>query len=409
MAAFGLFFLLVGLPLGGVLSTGQAEPLRWLSGSLYSAAGLAFLLRRQERRQRWTGYGVAAALSCAAVLVFCGVAGRHWSWSHGLLLGLINFLLLAIMDLLFRIPRAGGLILAGAILAGLLLPARSYLWMLEAHPTPGKERLAIMTSLPIGPIRGREIAEILNEKEHADPVSAELSRHFTLHYVDFLSTASLSGESRLLLAHPRGLSPSELADLDQWVQAGGRALILADPLLVWPSHHPLGDPRRPITSLLDPLLLHWGLKLEPANSKLVHKVDAKRRLLATAGASRFVVTGPQCSAREGGFLAHCRVGRGDALLVADADLLNPALWMGGDGTEVRDANRTADNMQLVLQWLNISEAHLAPRTGWIPSGGAIGAGLAAALLLLFLAAVFLRTGKRGPPGNSWEKPAVPES
>ena len=402
-----LFFLLIGLPLGGVLSTGQAEPLRWVSVSLYFAVGLAFLLRRQARNWRWVNYGVAAALSCAAVLVFCGVAGRYWSWSHALLLGLINFVLLATMDLLFRIPRAAGLILAGTILAGLLLPARSYLWVLEAHPMPGRERLAVMTSLPIGPMRGREIAEILNEKGNADPVSAELSRHFTLHHVDFLSKASLGGERRLLLAHPRALSPSELADLDQWVRAGGRALILADPLLVWPSHRPLGDPHGPpITSLLDPLLSHWGLKLEPANSELVHKVDANGRLLATAGASRFVITGPQCLAREAGLLVHCRVGRGGALLVADADLLNPALWMGGDGTEVRDANRTADNMQLVLQWLNISEARLAPRTGWLLSREALATGLAAALLLLLPFVVFLRTRKQARPGNSWDKPGT---
>ena len=394
-----LLYLPAGLILGGGLATGQAEPLRWCAASLYFAALLAFALRRHVGRQRWGAYGAAVLLSTAMVIIFCGVAGQFWSWDRGLLLGAINLGLMGIMDGLFRFRRASGLILVAALLAGLLLPARLWLWPLDTpavqEPRP---RLAIMTSLPLGTLRGMDIPQVLSGQAGPDPVAAALSRHFRIEFIDFLSASSLiAGEGRLLLAHPRALQPAELVALDGWVRNGGKAVILADPAIAWSSGLPLGDPRRPpVTSLLDPLLTHWGLTLEPARDSrtIIQQRMGDGRLLASVGESRFRLLAGDCMLEGEALLARCRLGRGEALLIADADLLNPALWMGPDGTR-GGRDRVSDNMQLVARWLGIGEEELAPRTGWILKPAQIGYGFAVALLpvLLFLGLLLRRHGK----------------
>ena len=58
-----------------------------------------------------------------------------------------------------------------------------------------------------------------------------------------------------------------LVELDQWVRGGGRLLLLADPMLEWPSERPLGDRLRPPPAFADTgLLAHWGLRLERPDS-----------------------------------------------------------------------------------------------------------------------------------------------
>jgi len=392
-------YLPAGLVLGGGLATGQAEPLRWGAASLYFAAFLAFLFRREAGRQRWGGYSAAVLLSTAMVIIFCGVAGQFWAWERGLLLGGINLLLVAIIDGLFRFRRASGFVLAAALLAGLLLPARLWLWPIDAPgATESRPRLAVMTSLPLGPVRGRAISEVLTGGEGPDPVATALSRHFRLEFIDFLSAPPLiAGEGRLLLAHPRALQPEELVALDYWIREGGKALILADPALAWPSSLPLGDPRRPpVTSLLDPLLTHWGVALEPAQDS--RNINRRRmddgRLLATMGGSRFGLSTRDCVPEAEALLARCRIGRGEALLVADSDLLNPALWMGEFGTG-GERDRISDNMQLAARWLGVREEELAPQTGWILKSAAINYGFAAASLpLLFLLALLLERRRK---------------
>ena len=84
-----------------------------------------------------------------------------------------------------------------------------------------------------------------------------LSRPLVL--MDGLAPASLKQGDRLLLAHPLALPPDTLVEVDRFVRAGGRAVILADGLSSWPPPHRFGDPRNPpVTSLLTPLLDHLG-------------------------------------------------------------------------------------------------------------------------------------------------------
>ena len=57
------------------------------------------------------------------------------------------------------------------------------------------------------------------------------------------------------MAHPLAQTAENLVALDQWVRGGGRVLLLADPMLEWPSERPLGDPLRPPPMFMDTGLL----------------------------------------------------------------------------------------------------------------------------------------------------------
>ncbi|RYD41735.1 MAG: hypothetical protein EOP63_14790, partial [Sphingomonadales bacterium] len=133
----------------------------------------------------------------------------------------------------------------------------------------------------------------------------------------------------LLIAHPRALAPQELVAIDSFVRGGGRAVVLADALSGWPARHPLGDPRNaPITSLLTPLLDHWGVTLSAApaaeSKPLSVDVDGARLRLFSAG--RFDRLPSSCLAYADRRAARCRIGQGEVWLIGDADLLFAPLW-----------------------------------------------------------------------------------
>lgn len=128
----------------------------------------------------------------------------------------------------------------------------------------------------------------------------------------------------LLIAQPRPLEPAENVALDGWVRGGGHLLLFADPLLTAESRFPLGDPRRPAdTVLLGPILAHWGLVLREKagageSTGTPFPVDSPGVLAALPGAP------PDCRIEAAGLIAQCRIGKGSALIVADAALLEPA-------------------------------------------------------------------------------------
>jgi hypothetical protein len=134
--------------------------------------------------------------------------------------------------------------------------------------------------------------------------SAALSRleqRYTVEPIGVADAASLKGQALLLMAHPRAQPAEALVELDQWVRRGGHVLLLADPRLDWPSERPLGDLLRPPPMFADTgLLNHWGLALSDAG-------------LASSGA---------CAIADQGLIAHCRIGRGSATVIADADFIN---------------------------------------------------------------------------------------
>lgn len=128
----------------------------------------------------------------------------------------------------------------------------------------------------------------------------------------------------LVMAQPRPLEPAENVALDNWVRGGGHLLLFADPLLTAESRFPLGDPRRPAdTVLLGPILAHWGLALREKgeggeSAGTPFPVRSPGELSALPGAPQL------CRIEQAGLIAQCRIGKGSALIVADAALLEPA-------------------------------------------------------------------------------------
>jgi len=204
----------------------------------------------------------------------------------------------------------------------------------------------LMTALPL--VWGEGGA--FDPKSRPAAIYTALQREFTLKPIDALDAKSLSGAPTLLLIQPRWLAPKEMVALDGWVRAGGRALILTDPTLDWPSDLPPGDIRRPPpVGLLGPILTHWGLALSPGpDNNLSLRFPGNRRLeLGVPG--RFTAANDTCKVMESWF-AECRVGKGRALLLADADLVHDDLWLktGSRGGQ----ERTADNPLVVADLLD---------------------------------------------------------
>jgi hypothetical protein len=226
----------------------------------------------------------------------------------------------------------------------------------------------LMTGLPL----------IWGEKGAFDPGSrpaaaySDLGKGFDFRPVDVLDSPSLGRGRLLFLAQPQRLAPAEVAALDGWIRGGGRALIFTDPALTWPSELPLGDIRRPPpVGLLAPLLGHWGMTLEPRpeGGEAESSWNGKGILLDSPG--RLSSARPECIVEQGGWTALCRIGRGTARVVADADLLRDSLW-----TRPR-----AQNSAVVGDWL-YELGGTAPRRGGNKAGNRAAA--AVSLLALFV-------------------------
>ena len=218
-------------------------------------------------------------------------------------------------------------------------------------PTHAESRsdLWVMSALPLFWPEGG-VAEALSEDDGRAQIVKNLSERFTLHPLDVLSAETLRGVSRLMLAQPRALAPAELVALDNWVRAGGALVIFADPQLGWPSRYPMGDPRRaPPVTLLDPLFSHWGLSLAPAPEPTFERADVT--LAGVAAEVRtfgeWTTTSTQCPTEEGAVLARCSIGLGEAVLIADADLLDVVVG----------ENAGSGNSAAVSSLLSSLEAH----------------------------------------------------
>ena len=220
------------------------------------------------------------------------------------------------------------------LLAIALVLLSSLLAYAFTRPTPHapKPSLGLMTTLPLQWSEGGVEAD-LAEDAVPHPAFARLNRRYDVRPLD--NVRDLAKRRMLFLAQPRAFSPNELVQLDSWVRKGGRLLILADPALQWGSLYPLGDKRRPLfTSMLSPLFTHWGLELvlpiadaEPMAIRKIGKLSIRTQ---TPGEWLKIGRGDsaRCALEDGGLLADCKIGKGRALLVADADLLDTVYWEG---------------------------------------------------------------------------------
>ena len=194
---------------------------------------------------------------------------------------------------------------------------------------PAGSQIAVMTALPLFGTSA-DPATILNGPDQRAAIIRTLSARYEVVPLARLDEESLASNHILILAQPRALSGQELVALDAWVRRGGRALVFTDPELLWPSDLPLGDPRRaPSIGLLDPLLAHWGLVLESAEMNDAgpkQSYDVGNMEIAVAWAGNWRVVKPGCRVEAERLIANCRIGKGHALLIADADMLDERLW-----------------------------------------------------------------------------------
>ena len=121
-------------------------------------------------------------------------------------------------------------------------------------------------------------------------------------------------------AAPRAAGRGSRRARSMGARAAARVLLLADPLLEWPSERPLGDPLRPPPMFMDTGLLgHWGLKLDAPDQRGPRRGRLGGYDIMTESPGS--LSGAARSARDR-LVAHCRVGQGRATIVADADFLN---------------------------------------------------------------------------------------
>ncbi|MDQ3483007.1 MAG: GldG family protein [Pseudomonadota bacterium] len=210
---------------------------------------------------------------------------------------------------------AGAILVAAGAAAGIALKADSD-WL---SPRPASERpeLLILTSLPI------VFPERFSLDEPQSPPLKALQGRYRVEPISVADARSLKGHGLLLMAQPQAQPAEVLVELDQWVRDGGRLLLLADPMLEWPSERPLGDLLRPPMAFADTGLLgHWGLRLDAPGELGPATFTIGGRIVHALSPGTLVATGPGCEVAASGFVARCRIGRGQATIIADADFIH---------------------------------------------------------------------------------------
>src|SRR5690348_2993954 len=127
---------------------------------------------------------------------------------------------------------------------------------LPPRPPSARPALLLLTSLPL------VFGEQFSLQASGSAALSALETRYRVLPISVSSPPELARCRLLLMAQPSPQPPEDLVALDEWVRGGGRVLLLADPMLEWPSARPLGDPLRPPPMFVDTgLLQHWGLTL----------------------------------------------------------------------------------------------------------------------------------------------------
>lgn len=232
-------------------------------------------------------------------------------------------------------------VLIGLLLAALLgLAAAGFVQnraggAATAKASGPKTSLALFGTIPIYWGETGGVEDMLSGEAEPHWSRPVLEQRFELSPIDALDQSSLGEFTQALMAQPRALSPQENVALDEWVRAGGRLLLFADPMLTGHSHFGLGDKRRPQdVTLLSPILARWGLELEfdtqqPSGFRLVAGLGEG---LPVNLPGRFTLKeegdGPQnrCELLADRHIADCSIGKGKAFIVADAAVFDEALF-----------------------------------------------------------------------------------
>ena len=214
--------------------------------------------------------------------------------------------------------RRALLVVAAALIAALTAAALSFHGPtpLPARPASQRPTLLLLTSLPL------VFGEDFSLQGNGSPALTALQSRYRVVPISVANSPELARGRLLLMAHPLAQPAEDLVALDRWVRGGGRVLLLADPMLEWPSKRPLGDLLRPPPMFMNTgLLAHWGLRLDAP--------DERGPKPGKLGGFNVLTDSPGrlsggCSISADRLVAHCRIGRGRVTVVADADLLDAA-------------------------------------------------------------------------------------
>jgi hypothetical protein len=199
---------------------------------------------------------------------------------------------------------------------------------LPPRPLAQRPALLLLTSLPL------MFGEQFSLDAGGSPALKALQTRYRVVPISVTDAADLAKGRLLMMAHPRAQPAEDLVALDQWVRGGGRVLLLADPMLEWPSERPLGDPLRPPPMFADTGLLgHWGVRLDSPDKR----GPSQRRL----GGYAIMADSPgslwgRCAISRDRLVARCPIAKGEATIVADADFLDVGK-LGAPGRHNLDA------------------------------------------------------------------------
>ncbi|MFY9350560.1 Gldg family protein [Sphingobium sp.] len=300
--------------------TGQTDPWDWSIAAALVLAVVGVMRRKDSAALVWVALG-----SAGMVLIFCAVAaGRGPEASAAL--GLLAVALTATF---------AGARLRSVVGVGLLAVSALLLWRgpsQPVQPVPDRPGLAVVTALPL-------FWDEAGERRDA-PILSLLRTRFNVEPLDDPARLPETGARRLLLAQPRALTPAQMVAIDRWVRGGGRALVLADPMLRWPSDLPIGDRRRPpAVSLLEPLLTRWGFAPGAPESAETRQFLPSRALLVLSGYDRDTPVTQW-------------VGQGAVTLLGDADAIDDRLWLADPARPLDPRVWSADTPALLVRWLD---------------------------------------------------------
>lgn len=336
MLLLGAVLLGIAAAGGGWLALDRVDPLLAVPGIGWAVVAGALPGARGNALR----FGTMAALVATLLLAAVQWAGAGWfdplpTLLAGLLAGAAAAGARFVLD---RARQRGRKVAAAGLI---LLSGLAWLWQLAAWPlvqmayreapTAHRPEVLVLTSLPLFAVNRGSIADLIDGRSFDAPAVAELQRHVRLVPTADVSAQQLAGTGTLLLAHPGALPPETLVAIDSFVRRGGHAVVLADALVEGEAPFALGDPRNPpVSTLLDPLLAHWGLAIAPARGgvQLVH--DGRHRLMLISAGSIIAASG-DCPGPGMAFVSRCSIARGRVTIVGDADFLDPALWSGSSG------------------------------------------------------------------------------
>ncbi|HEX3675841.1 MAG TPA: hypothetical protein VHU79_00390 [Sphingomicrobium sp.] len=201
-----------------------------------------------------------------------------------------------------------------AALAIVVVARRDETRPMPSRPQNQRPALLLLTSLPL------VFGEDFSLRQNGSPALSALERRYRVEPISVTDPGELAKGGLLLMAHPLAQPAEDLVALDKWVRGGGRVFVLADPMLEWPSERALGDPLRPPPMFTDTgLLAHWGLRLDAPGERGPRTRKLGRYDVTTVSPGELFGS---CWIAPDRLVAKCRIGKGRATVVADADLLD---------------------------------------------------------------------------------------